>query len=550
MTNHVDSSTPVEVEISLLRIQTYLFSVPRLSDMVGANSLLGEVIRKRLPSLAADIGGLDCSKYNPPSKSPDDPLTTALLNRNSLSEWDHDDPLHGYSQGILSRDGGHFRVIFDSIPKANNFIQQAQQLLQTEVSGLQFEIRQNAANVALSHSDIANLPQFQICQESGQDPATLYDKTRDRSYSLASQQKKMAYENIKKQPSDVIAQLSSVLPTFERLAKDLEDLSGKSGYIAVIHADGNSIGNRLTRWLKKHQSLDPLQMEAHAESFFHSLRVASRSALCSAITQEFSQIGSAVQPYQILMSGGDDLLFICQPHYAMRFVVAYSQALEKLPLADGAPMSIGAGIVIAKHTIPFNRLHHQAETLASSAKQLFLRCPDIQCAQDDCKHHPERSVVDWAISSNSWSDIPEVHRQRHDLIHYTDSNGQLTQLALIARPYFILENSSTAKNWYNSLQEIIAVTDKLSAQETDSTSRSQLINFLSELEKGKESASFAYDQLPMSLREALTTLLNITAGKDIWLSAGDNRYITHLKDLIELWEIPLLGSTTQASVGP
>lgn len=40
------------VHIEFQRVQTWLFAVPRLRAMVGANTLLGETLRVELPELA------------------------------------------------------------------------------------------------------------------------------------------------------------------------------------------------------------------------------------------------------------------------------------------------------------------------------------------------------------------------------------------------------------------------------------------------------------------------------------------------------------------
>jgi hypothetical protein len=40
------------VHIEFQRVQTWLFAVPRLRAMVGANTLLGETLRVKLPDLA------------------------------------------------------------------------------------------------------------------------------------------------------------------------------------------------------------------------------------------------------------------------------------------------------------------------------------------------------------------------------------------------------------------------------------------------------------------------------------------------------------------
>ena len=40
------------LHIELQRVQTWLFAVPHLRAMVGANTLLGEVLRIEIPALA------------------------------------------------------------------------------------------------------------------------------------------------------------------------------------------------------------------------------------------------------------------------------------------------------------------------------------------------------------------------------------------------------------------------------------------------------------------------------------------------------------------
>jgi hypothetical protein len=44
------------VHIELTRVQTWLFAVPRLRAMVGANALLGKILRDELPELARQTG--------------------------------------------------------------------------------------------------------------------------------------------------------------------------------------------------------------------------------------------------------------------------------------------------------------------------------------------------------------------------------------------------------------------------------------------------------------------------------------------------------------
>jgi hypothetical protein len=51
-----DAITVQRVHIELSRVQTWLFAVPRLRAMVGANAPLGETLRVALPKLARENG--------------------------------------------------------------------------------------------------------------------------------------------------------------------------------------------------------------------------------------------------------------------------------------------------------------------------------------------------------------------------------------------------------------------------------------------------------------------------------------------------------------
>jgi hypothetical protein len=94
-----------KVHIELQRVQTWLFAVPRLRAMVGANALLGKTLRVALPKLARESGrgwALAPSREAYPTADPADPLKN------------HDDPAADAKDGILSRDGGHFEAQFES----------------------------------------------------------------------------------------------------------------------------------------------------------------------------------------------------------------------------------------------------------------------------------------------------------------------------------------------------------------------------------------------------------------------------------------------------
>ena len=67
----------VKLEISLKRVQTFIFEVPRLKAMLGANALVGQTMRHDVPAL---LDGRGTSLGWPPSaahRGPKDPLEEA-----------------------------------------------------------------------------------------------------------------------------------------------------------------------------------------------------------------------------------------------------------------------------------------------------------------------------------------------------------------------------------------------------------------------------------------------------------------------------------------
>lgn len=550
-----------QVHIELLRIQTFLFAVPRLRDMIGANVLLGETIRVKLPRLAINSGSYSCkvaelSIEQLPPVDKNDPLYDEIRkNRPSQDNWD--DPRRLYQKGILSRDGGHFRALFPDENSANNFKNAAESMLIRNLPGLRFEISivpfEKTDDKTLSPKKaktqaIFDLPPLQVCQESGNGPAVaepcsvggekeVWVSETTRKNKEAGARFFRGLRSNKSLSRDIIGLLNHKLPPvhyqFDE-PTDLQDVCGND-YLAVIHADGNSVGRRFKEWLKKQDKPsdndDPIRnhllKEAHGERFFHSMRVAVRRAVVDGLGQTFYGFEGKYRPYQLLMLGGDDLLLVCQAKYAFDFLVHYAEALTRIELVDGKPLSIGAGVVIASPNLPFHHLHHLAEELAGSAKRLFRSYPDKNL-----------SVVDWIVSSNSWVNDPIALRQADARVSY-EVNGIRETLALSGRPYAILSGEAETQS-LNSLEALWKAAQTLTADTKDAqAARSQLRKLVSELAKGRRWADLCLQTLAPETLNALSFNCSITS---CWqqIDAEKNLWLTVLADLIELYEIPNL----------
>jgi hypothetical protein len=484
------------VHIELQRVQTWLFAVPRLRAMVGANALLGETLRVALPNLARETGRLWTlapSAETYPGADANDPLKA------------HDDPAGDAKVGFLARDGGHFEAQFASGAEA--FADAAEQLLRTSVPGLRFRISVDEAPRTKSQVHLSTeLPVLAPCEWTGRGLASaVVEQGDDRpavSLDVASR-----HDAARRTEDGTAVDLASLLSATTNLkalkrAQELKDLVG-SGYLALIHADGNGVGSGAGK------------PEGKRAEFFHRNRVLLRRAVQKAIDAHCPD-DEGLAPLLPLMLGGDDLLLVCRAETAMPFVVTLCEALASFQpeSIDGFELTLGVGVVFAKHTIPIYRVHEVAEQLAGSAKRRFRGLQDAGAKG--------RSVVDWAVYSTAWVDDPEEVRRRDWLRGKGDDARVLSQ-----RPVDVLGEG------LGTLQGLVLATSKL-----ENAPRTQLRYLVDQLPRGRSLSELAFAELSKEARGALDE-----AGvKTPWRRTPNNGpWLTELLDLVEIAEIARLG---------
>jgi hypothetical protein len=300
-----------------------------------------------------------------------------------------------------------------------------------------------------------------------------------------------------------LASLLSAMTNLRTLKRpqELKGLVG-SGYLALIHADGNGVGSGAGK------------PESERAGFFHRNRVLLRRALHEAINANCPDEGLA--PLLPLMLGGDDLLLVCRAETALPFVLTLCEALASFQRDTSAAfeLTLGVGVVFAKHTIPIYRLHAVAEQLASSAKRRYRGFKKAGAKG--------RSVVDWAVYSTAWVDDPEEIRRRDWL---RDSGQDLRVLS--QRPVDVLGQG------LGSLQGLVEGAKKL-----ERAPRSQLRYLVEQLPLGRALSDLAFAELS---KEARTALNEVGVTGPWRRAANEGPWITELLDLVEIAEIARLG---------
>lgn len=199
---------------------------------------------------------------------------------------------------------------------------------------------------------------------------------------------------------------------FEEDAK--EDAHDTSNYVALICADGNDMGRIGGEVL------------GSAPERFHEFSRAVKGATAEALRQAAEAVlGDAIEegqkgkdgeprkliiPFQPLILGGDDIVCVVQADRALALATEFIRSFVKLTAADpvisdagiyGKPISIAAGVAIAKCKYPFYDLHELAEDLLREAKAKCRALEGNTCA-----------VSFHVISSPRAPDF-ETIRQRH-----------------------------------------------------------------------------------------------------------------------------------------
>jgi hypothetical protein len=219
------------------------------------------------------------------------------------------------------------------------------------------------------------------------------------------------------------------------------------------------------------------------------------------------------------MLGGDDLLLVCCARIALPFIVTLCQELDAIQKdSAGFKLTLGIGIVIAKHNIPIHRLHEVAEQLASSAKRRFRGLKEA--GKMSC------SVVDWAVYSTTWVDDPAEVRRRD----WLRGNGNDLRV-LSQRPVDVLGQG------LDSLQGLVN-----GAETLRHAPRSQLRYLVDQLPRGRTLTELAFAELPQEAKGRIEKAGVTTPWRR---GANNGPWLTALLDLVEITEIARLGRNTK-----
>lgn len=167
----------------------------------------------------------------------------------------------------------------------------------------------------------------------------------------------------------------------DRIAYNIEDITEKNDWVAIIHADGNGLGQVVQK-----VGVDPSRFK----DFSEKLDAATTKSAIEAynyVKKEHNLKDDELIPIRPIVLGGDDLTVICRADLALDFVTTFISQFEKntremlkddnggLLLKDvfenetDKRLTACAGIAYIKSSFPFYYGYNLAETLCSLAKK-------------------------------------------------------------------------------------------------------------------------------------------------------------------------------------
>lgn len=556
------------VSVNFHFVQKYLFAMPKLKTMIGANRSLAHWLEGRRKDFSGE----------PVSLGPETDLFQGLkdLEHSLINKNGPDDPVDNLSRGILACAGGHFEGLATD---PRDFASKVHESLQAQTPGLHASVTTHAVERGASFQEeddnirqkisrrkfeqeatsraVAGLPFSEMCNFSSLDMAI---KQRHgvpigrRAETFFQHAQKSSEEVAHVDPAAFVEQCVLDKRRKEEvlgLPGDFSEFFHRSEgrkFLAVISIDGNDVGLGLKDFHKKYAERPYDEGAVATEAFFYRLRLLTRVALTRALIETKSlnpiqvrdeETGEekAVMPLRILMLGGDDILLVLRAYDAIGFLLSFGTWWERLLSANpgggeisekqagflrslqerfGA-MTFKAGVAMVHHTYPFHAAHQLSEQLADSAKAASTKY-NLSC-------------VDWHIHFSSLNEALETMRLREYQTRYS-VDGSEEKLVVTKRPYPVFGNGSSLQSQWMQAVDLQGATGE--ADEGESVARTKLKRMRLLMQNGRREVQLLLDEVRASSDRANKRLPSKVFKKE---KDSPGLYTTGLLDVIELMDL-------------
>ena len=432
-------------------IQSYIFGSNRLKDNIGASYLVKQ---------ATEDWAFEALNISAPNNN---------LQRDGQIELD------GLDAEVLYAGGGNFIALFHDAQAAKNFTRSISKNVLLEAPGLRLDVYQEpydwngdvplgvAVKKLLTNMKIARGKKAASAPLLGLGVTVMCQSTTLPAVALDGDDPVSAEVFSKREAADAANNwLRYELPPGDgyEYPFDLDNLgrsSGERSYIAVVHADGNGMGQlirdigtemvnrhyieRMREFSERVKNISKMAMNSVIDLLkkktLEDIKIAGTRTVSDLEFCWNDKTKRLILPIRPLVFGGDDTTFVCDGRLGLSLATAYLRTFENEAKIYG--LSACADIAIVKSHYPFARAYQLSEELCDEAK-----------AYRRAHFRDGGGALDWYFTSGGLYDDLEAMRERE----YTTRHGSLT-----LRPVS-LGGEGHERSW----NEIERLTDTFQAQ--------------------------------------------------------------------------------------
>ena len=318
-------------------IQGFIFQTNELKDIVGASELVEEICTKMFKDefkqdgelIVSAAGNIKCLFY-----SEEQCQKAVLLFPKMVMEAA---PGITISQAVVETTQEQIDNDFQSVVDKfeSRLHAQRNRACKSITTGL----------MGIERSRRTGLPALKVEKDDYLDLGTAKKKERSEgsTATLALSKKSFGNDQLRK----------------EQLALDIEKLTDRNDWIAIIHADGNGLGEFLAKKGGNKKEL----------SEFSSQLSEATIAASQKTFNELPHNLDKVIPIRPVVLGGDDMTVICRADIAIAYAKSFLSHFEEETKLRGFPLTACAGIAFIKSSYPFHYGYDLAEMLCGRAKK-------------------------------------------------------------------------------------------------------------------------------------------------------------------------------------
>lgn len=279
------------------------------------------------------------------------------------------------------------------------------------------------------------------CQSTGF-PAVDYEKEdNEKKYISAEIKRKLEYSNKNSK------KFNELIPHEKSISKFSDLVKGSKSYMAVVHIDGNRMGDNFNKlknyfsyeddnyketneeYLKALKNFSDAIKEAYEDSFKYMCKIIDKN---KNLLKDDTNICEDKFPVIPIIIAGDDITYVANGKIGIESARIFIEYLNKKRVNvyrnDYIKLNACAGVAVVRANYPFMKAYELAEDLCKNAKRTL--------AEDYKNKEQDYSLIDWHLEQGDLAGgINEIREE-----HYKTRDGK----DLCMRPLYINNN----EKWY------------------------------------------------------------------------------------------------------